>query len=134
MKLNELFEVVKDGQYFDVYYEDRNGTLVKCADYNGKDSIDEKYNEAEVLEIAVTKYNTLDITIERVIEVRTYSAHFEVPHWDIELEHDEEFVFEDGESDEEIAEYIQERFEEWRDELVSNIECYAESEYELVED
>ena len=134
MKLNELFEVINDTQYFDVYYKDNHDDLVKCASYNDKDSIDEKLNEAEVLNISITKYNTFDILIERVIEVKKYSVHFEVPNWDIELEHDEEVVFEDGESDCEIEERLNDMFDEWFEELKYNMEMYVEKEWELIED
>lgn len=51
MKLNELFEIVNDTQYFDVYYKDNNDNLVKCASYNDRDSIEDKYNEADLMNL-----------------------------------------------------------------------------------
>lgn len=129
MKLNELFEIFNDTQYFDVYYKDNNDDLVKCASYNERDSIEDKYNEAEVLNISITKYNTFDILIERVITERKFDVHFEVPTWFIE-DFDEEFVFDDDEDDEDIEDRIDEAFREWLDEIVDNIRAYAEKETE----
>lgn len=129
MKLNELFEIVNDTQYFDVYYKDNNDNLVKCASYNDRDSIDEKYNEAEVLNISITKYNTFDILIERVITERKFDVHFKIPSWVID-DFDEEFVFDDGEDDDDIEERIEEAFREWLDEIVDNIRMYADKETE----
>lgn len=129
MKLNELFEIVNDTQYFDVYYKDNNDDLVKCASYNDKDSIDERYNEAEVMNISVTKYNTFDILIERVITERKFNVRFEIPNWAIDY-FEEEFVFDDGEDDDDIKERIDEAFEEWLDEIKDSIMSYAEKDVE----
>ena len=129
MKLNELFEIVNDTQYFDVYYKDNNDDLVKCASYNDKDSIDERYNEAEVINISVTKYNTFDILIERVITERKFNVRFEIPNWAIE-DFEDEFVFDDGEDDDDIRERIDEAFEEWLDEIKDSIMSYAEKDVE----
>lgn len=129
MKLNELFEIVNDTQYFDVYYKDSNDDLVKCASYNERDSIDERYNEAEVINISVTKYNTFDILIERVITERKFNVRFEIPNWAIE-DFEDEFVFDDGEDDDDIRERIDEAFEEWLDEIKDSIMSYAEKDVE----
>ena len=129
MKLNELFEIVNDTQYFDVYYKDNNDDLVKCASYNDKDSIDERYNEAEVINISVTKYNTFDILIGRVITERKFNVRFEIPSWAIDY-FEEEFVFDDGEDDDDIKERIDEAFEKWLDEIKDSIMSYAEKDVE----
>lgn len=127
MKLNELFEVMNDTQFFDVYYKDNNGNLVKCASYNDKDAIDEKFNEAEVINISVTKYNTFDILIEKVAMNKRYTVKFFIPDW-VDLEEEVEIEFEDDEDDYDIEERIAEEFSDWLDDKLRDLRDDAEKE------
>lgn len=117
MKLNELFEVMNDTQFFDVYYKDNEGDLVKCGSYNDRDSIDERYNEAEVINVSVTKYNTFDILIERVLKNKRYYLTFSLPDW-VSLDEEIEIEFEDDEDEDDIEQRIEDEFNDWvRDKL-----------------
>lgn len=128
MKLYELMNVLNNNQSVDVYYEDtKNGERVKCSSYNGADSIDEKYNNAEVLQVSVTKYNTFDIEIEKPTVVKTYTVRFEIPSW-IDLDEDVEIVFEDDEEEYEIQDRIEEAFNEWLDNKIEELRGDATSE------
>ena len=127
MKLNELFEVMNDTQFFDVYYKDNNDNLVKCASYNDKDAIDEKFNEAEVINISVTKYNTFDILIEKVAMNKRYTVKFYIPDW-IDLEEEVEIEFEDDEDERDIEERIAEEFSDWLDDKLRDLRDDAEKE------
>lgn len=128
MKLYELMNVMNDNQFVDVYYEDtKKGERVKCSSYNGVDSIDEKYNNAEVVQVSVTKYNTFDIEIEKPTVVKTYTVRFEIPSW-IDLYEDVEIVFEDDEEEYEIEDRIEEAFNEWLDNKIDELRNDANSE------
>ena len=105
----------------------KNGERVKCSSYNGADSIDEKYNNAEVLQVSVTKYNTFDIEIEKPTVVKTYTVRFEIPSW-IDLDEDVEIVFEDDEEEYEIQDRIEEAFNEWLDNKIEELRGDATSE------
>lgn len=133
MKLNELFEVMNDTQFFDVYYKGNDGELIKCASYNDRDSIDERYNEAEVINISVTKYNTFDILIEKVAMNKRYTVKFFIPDW---LDLDEEIVieFEDDETEREIEDRIAEELEEWLDRKLDEIRSDVEKEVTDIEE
>lgn len=54
---------------------------------------------------------------------------FEIPSWAIE-DFEDEFVFDDGEDDDDIRERIDEAFEEWLDEIKDSIMSYAEKDVE----
>lgn len=127
MKLNELFEVMNDTQFFDVYYKDNNGNLVKCGSYNDRDSIDERYNEAEVINISVTKYNTFDILIERVAMNKRYTVKFFIPNW-LDLEEEVEIEFEDDEDEDEIEGRIADEFRDWLDDKLRDLSDEADKE------
>lgn len=128
MKLNELMNVINDNQFVDVYYKDSKiGERVKCSSRNGVDSIDEKYNNAEVVQVSVTKYNTFDVEIEKPTVVKTYTVRFEIPSW-IDLDEDVEIVFEDDEEEYEIEQRIEEAFEEWLDNKIEELRNDANSE------
>lgn len=127
MKLNELFDVMNDTQFFDVYYKGNDGTLVKCASYNDRDSIDEKFNEAEVINISVTKYNTFDILIEKVAMNKRYTVKFFIPDW-LDLEEEMEIEFEDNEDEDEIKERIADEFRDWLDDKLRDLGDEADKE------
>ena len=127
MKLNELFEVMNDTQFVDVYYKGKCDELVKCASYNNTDSIDEKFNEAEVLLISVTKYNTLDILIEKPKMNKRYKVRFSIPDW-VDLEEEVEIEFEDGEDEDDIEERIADEFRDWLDDKLRDLRDDAEKE------
>ena len=133
MKLNELFEVMNDTQFFDVYYKDNNGNLVKCGSYNDRDSIDEKYNEAEVINISVTKYNTFDILIERVLKNKRYYLTFSLPDW-VSLEEEIEIEFEDDEDEDDIEQRIEDEFRDWLDDKLRDLRDEADKEVIEVEE
>ena len=127
MKLNELFEVMNDTQFFDVYYKDNNGNLVKCGSYNDRDSIDERYNEAEVINISVTKYNTFDILIERVAMNKRYTVRFYLPDW-VDLDEEVEIEFEDNEDEDDIETRIADEFSDWLNDKLRDLRDDAEKE------
>lgn len=133
MKLNELFEVMNDTQFFDVYYKDSNGNLVKCASYNERDSIDERYNEAEVITISVTKYNTFDILIEKVAMNKRYTVKFFIPDW-LDLDEEVEIEFEDNEDDDDIEERIADEFRDWLDDKLRDLRDEADKEVIEIEE
>lgn len=127
MKLNELFEVMNDTQFFDVYYKDNNGGLVKCASYNERDSIDEKFNEAEVINISVTKYNTFDILIEKVAMNKRYTVRFYLPDW-VDFDEEVEIEFEDNEDEDDIETRIADEFSDWLNDKLRDLRDDAEKE------
>lgn len=128
MKLYELMNVMNDNQFVDVYYEDtKKCERVKCSSYNGVDSIDEKYNNAQVVQVSVTKYNTFDIEIEKPTVVKTYTVRFEIPSW-IDLDEDVEIVFENDEEEYEIEQRIEDVFEEWLENKIRELRDDANSE------
>ena len=133
MKLNELFDVMNDTQFFDVYYKGNDGTLVKCGSYNDRDSIDEKYNEADVLNISVTKYNTFDILIEKPKMNKRYKVRFSIPDW-VDLEEEVEIEFEDDEDDMDIEDRIADEFSDWLDDKLRDLRDDAEREILEVEE
>lgn len=133
MKLNELFEVMNDTQFFDVYYKGNDGNLVKCASYNDRDSIDEKFNEAEVINISVTKYNTFDILIEKVAMNKRYKVRFILPDW-LDPEEEVEIEFEDDEDEFDIEERIAEEFSDWLDDKLRDMRDGAEKEVVDIEE
>lgn len=126
MKLNELFDVMNDTQFFEVYY--KNGEMLStCGSYNNRDSIDERLNEAEVLNITVTKYNTLDILIEKPIMNKRYTVKFYLPDW-VDLEEEVEIEFEDNEDENDIEERIADEFRDWLDDKLRDLRDDAEKE------
>lgn len=127
MKLNELFEVMNDTQFFDVYYKGNDGELIKCASYNDRDSIDERYNEAEVINISVTKYNTFDILIEKVAMNKRYTVKFFIPDW-LDLDEEVEIEFEDNEDADDIEERIRDEFTDWLDDKLRDLRDDADRE------
>lgn len=127
MKLYELFEVMNDTQFFDVYYKGNDGGLVKCGSYNDRDSIDEKFNEAEVINISVTKYNTFDILIEKVAMNKRYTVKFFIPYW-ADLEEEMEIEFENDEDEDEIKERIADEFRDWLDDKLRDLGDDADKE------
>lgn len=127
MKLNELFDVMNDTQFFDVYYKGNDGTLVKCGSYNDRDSIDEKYNEADVLNISVTKYNTFDVLIEKPMTNKRYKVRFSIPDW-VDLEEEMDIEFEGDEDDDDIEERIADEFRDWLDDKLRDLRDDAEKE------
>lgn len=133
MKLNELFEVMNDTQFFDVYYKGNDGGLVKCGSYNDRDSIDEKYNEAEVINISVTKYNTFDILIERVLTNKRYFLTFSLPDW-VSLEEEIEIEFEDDEDEDDIEQRIEDEFLDWVRDKLKDLEDDAEHRVTEIEE
>ena len=133
MKLNELFEVMNDTQFFDVYYKGNDGSLVKCGSYNDRDSIDERYNEADVINISVTKYNTFDILIERVAMNKRYTVKFFIPDW-LDLDEEVEIEFEDDEDEDEIEERIADEFRDWLDDKLRDLRDEADKEVIEVEE
>ena len=130
MKLNELFEVMNDTQFFDVYYKGNDGELIKCASYNDRDSIDERYNEAEVINISVTKYNTFDILIEKVAMNKRYTVKFAIPDW-FDLDEEVEIEFEDNEDEDAIEERIADEFRDWLDDKLRDLR--DEATHEVIE-
>ena len=133
MKLNELFEVMNDTQFFDVYYKGNDGSLVKCGSYNDRDSIDERFNEADVINISVTKYNTFDILIERVAMNKRYTVKFFIPDW-LDLDEEVEIEFEDDEDEDEIEERIADEFRDWLDDKLRDLRDEADKEVIEVEE
>lgn len=133
MKLNELFDVMNDTQFFDVYYKDSNDNLVKCGSYNDKDAIDERYNEAEVINISVTKYNTFDILVEKVAMNKRYTVKFFIPDW-LDLDEEVEIEFEDNEGDYEIEERIADEFRDWLDDKLRDLRDEADKEVLEIEE
>lgn len=133
MKLNELFEVMNDTQFFDVYYKDSEGNLVKCGSYNDRDSIDERYNEAEVINVSVTKYNTFDILVERVPMNKRYTVKFAIPDW-VDLEEEMEIEFEDNEDEDDIRERIADEFRDWLDDKLRDLDSEAYKEVIEIEE
>lgn len=138
MKLYELLNVMNECQYADVFYKTDDGSVCdvvkNCKVSEISDEISDKAFNAEVFSLQVSRYNTFDVEIEKVVEPKKYSVHFEVSQWNINLEYDDEMVFEDGEDDDDIKEAIEEAYNEWLDNLKYDIDMYAEKEYELIED
>lgn len=133
MKLKELFEVMNDNQCVDVYYKDSHGEQIKCASKNNLECIDEKYEEAEVVMITVTRYNTFDVIIEKPIVNKRYTVNFSIPSW-IDLDYEVEIEFEDDEDENEIEERIKDEFDEWLDNKIDEIRGYADKEVTDVEE
>ena len=131
--IHELFEVMNDTQFFDVYYKGNDGSLVKCGSYNDRDSIDERYNEADVINISVTKYNTFDILIERVAMNKRYTVKFFIPDW-LDLDEEVEIEFEDDEDEDEIEERIADEFRDWLDDKLRDLRDEADKEVIEVEE
>lgn len=132
MKLNEIMEIMNDNQFVDVYYKDGND-LVKCTSRNATDDIDERFEEAEVIEISVTKYNTFDILIEKVKMNKRYTVRFNIPSW-IDIYEDVEIEFEDNEDEREIEERIEEAFDEWINDKLEEFRDNAEHEVKDIEE
>lgn len=127
MKLNELLEVMNDTQLVDVYYKDKAGSLVKCASRNLVECIDEKFDEAEVVSISVTKYNTFDVLIEKPKMNKRYTVRFYLPNW-VDLEEEVEIEFEDDEDDCDIEDRINDEFRDWLDDKLRDLGDDAEKE------
>lgn len=133
MKLKELFEVMNDNQCVDVYYKDSHGEQIKCASKNNLECIDDKFEEAEVINISVTKYNTFDVLIEKPLLNKRYRVKFEIPSW-IDLEDEIEIEFEDEEDEDEIRERIDEELSDWLDDKLRDLRDEATSEVIEVEE
>ena len=133
MKLNELLEVMNDTQFVDVYYKDNHDNPVKCCGYNNTDSIDEKYNEAEVINLSVTKYNTLDVLIEKPIFNKRYTIKFEIPSW-VDLDEEIELEFENEEDEREIEDAIEDAFTDWLDDKLRDLRDEATKEVTEIEE
>ncbi len=133
MKLNELISIMNDNQFVDVFYKDNSDNLVKCASRNTGDTIDEKYDDAEVVCVAVTKYNTFDVIIEKPITNKRYTLNFTLPSW-VDFEEEVVIEFEDDEDEDDIRERISEEFGEWLDNKIDEIRCYADKEITEVEE
>ena len=133
MKLNELMDIMNDSQLIDVYYRDKGDSLVKCASRNLVEGIDEKFEEAEVICLTVTKYNTFDVIIEKPIFNKRYTVNFSIPTW---IDLDEEIVieFEDDETEREIEDRIAEELEEWLDRKLDEIRSDVEKEVTDIEE
>ena len=64
MKLIDLISIVDENYKVEVY--DLNGH--KIAEYNGKDGIDEKYNNSEVEKVEVVRFlGVVRIVINRIV-------------------------------------------------------------------
>ena len=133
MILNELLGVMNDSQIVDVYYKDNSGNQVKCASRNMVEVIDERYEDAEVVCVTVTKYNTFDVIIEKPIFNKRYTVNFSIPTW---IDLDEEIVieFEDDETEREIEDRIAEELEEWLDRKLDEIRSDVEKEVTDIEE
>lgn len=140
MKLNEMLEIMElnGNQVVNVCYKDDNDTLVTYTEYDGRDSIDEKYNEAEVIGIglSVDKYlrPRIDVIIERVKVNKRYTVNFRIPEYEICMDYDEYFEFEDGEDEDDIKERIDDAFAEWIEGIIDDIRAYAEKEIQDIEE
>lgn len=140
MKLNEILEIMElnGNQVVNVCYRNDSDELVSYAEYDGRNSIDEKYNEAEVIGIGlgVDKYlrPRIDVIIEKVKTNKRYTVRFEIPTSWVDFYYTELFEFEDDEDEDDIEDAIKERFEEWVDDTLSDLREYAEKEVEEVEE
>lgn len=133
MKLNELMGIMNDSQLIDVYYRDKGDSIVKCASRNLVEGIDEKFEDAEVICLTVTKYNTFDVIIEKPIFNKRYTVNFSIPTW---IDLDEEIIieFEDDETEREIEDRIAEELEEWLDRKLDEIRSDVEKEVTDIEE
>lgn len=140
MKLYEILEIMElnGNQVVNVCYRNDNDELVSYAEYDGRNSIDEKYNEAEVIGIGlgVDKYlrPRIDVIIEKVKTNKRYTVRFEIPTSWVDFDYTEVFEFEDDEDEDDIEEAIKEKFEEWIDDTLSDLREYAEKEVEEIEE
>lgn len=140
MKLNEILEIMElnGNQVVNVCYRNDSDELVSYAEYDGRNSIDEKYNEAEVIGIGlgVDKYlrPRIDVIIEKVKTNKRYTVRFEIPTSWVDFDYTEVFEFEDDEDEDDIEDAIKERFEEWIDDTLSDLREYAEKEVEEIEE
>ena len=66
MKLTELFEVLKDTTKVSVFNSYSEGNFL-LGDYDGKNSIDEKYNDQTIEEIEIQD-NTLIVSVYENVE------------------------------------------------------------------
>lgn len=133
MKISELFEVFNDNQCVDLYYKDKHDELVKCASQNNLECVDDKYADAKVINISVTKYNTFDVLIEKPIVNKRYRVRFEIPDW-LDLEEEMEFEFEDDESEDDITERIEDEFSDWLDDKLRGLRDEATHEVVDIEE
>lgn len=132
MKLNDILEVINGNQFVDVYYKNKDD-VVKCTSHNATDCIDEKYDDAEVLNISVTKYNTLDILIEKPAMNKRYTVKFEIPSW-LDFDEEVDIEFEDDEDEDDIRERIEDEFREWLDDKFNELRDEAFKEVIEVEE
>lgn len=133
MKLNELLEVMNDNQLVDVYYKDGSGNQVKCASRNMLEHIDERYEDADIICVTVTKYNTFDVLIEKPKVNKRYTVKFEIPNW-IDLDEEIEIEFEDDEDEREIEDRIEEEFRDWLQDKLRDLGDEATSEVIEIEE
>ena len=139
MKLKEMLEIMElnGNQVVNVCWRDDNETLVTYAEYDGKNAIDEKYNDAEVLGIGlgVDKWlrPRIDVIIERVKTNKRYHIEFDIPCW-IDLNERIELEFEDDEDEFDIRDAIEEAFEEWLDDKIESLKSEATKEVVEVEE
>lgn len=140
MKLNEILEIMElnGNQVVNVCYRNDSDELVSYAEYDGKNNIDEKYNEAEVIGIGlgVDKWlrPRIDVIIEKVKTNKRYIVRFEIPTSWVEFECEEVFEFEDDEDEDDIEDAIKDKFEEWIDDTLSDLREYADKEVLEVEE
>lgn len=133
MKLNELMGIMNDSQLIDVYYRDKGDSLVKCASRNLVEGIDEKFEEAEVICLTVTKYNTFDVIIEKPKMNKKYTVRFYLPDW-IDLEEEVEICFEDDEDERDIEDRIVDEFSDWLNDKLHDLRDDAEKEVLEIEE
>ena len=140
MKLNEILEIMElnGNQVVNVCYRNDSDELVSYAEYDGRNDIDEKYNEAEVIGIGlgVDKYlrPRIDVIIEKVKTNKRYTVTFSIPEYRIDFEEDVVIEFENDEDEDDIEYRISEEFDEWLDRLVDEIKYNAEKEVIEVEE
>lgn len=81
MKLIELLNVISDRNEVGVYYRDKWDCLVNVGYYNGKDSIDEKFNKCEVLNVMPTLNDEGKVCTDVIIDgFENYSTWLDITY------------------------------------------------------
>lgn len=130
MKLIELLNVMSDRNCVDIYCRNRHDRLVKVGCYDGKNSIDEKYNDCDVVSLAVDFDEgkvCIDVIIDYLVKRREV-VRFKIPTDCVELEEEFEFLFEDNEDEDEITEHINDTYFRWVDKKLDELMNGAFSE------
>ena len=130
MKLNELLEIVSDRNVVGIYYRDRRDNLIEVGCYDGKNSIDEKYNYCDVISLAVD-FDEGKICIDVIIDYlvnRLERVRFKIPTDYVELEETFDFLFEESESEDEITERINDAYFRWVQKKLDALQNEAFSE------